>query len=94
MKITTQLHASIDCPANEPSTYCCFPSNMTEYGYVHLGEVEIEIEPISGKDLVTRSVEILRKKQETIKQNAHNQVEALQERINSMLCLEYKGDEQ
>lgn len=73
--------------------YCVHACDMSEYGYVMLGSVNVEFEFTlpSHAEQVRREVEMLNLKKSEILAETHRKVTELQERIDSLLCIENKG---
>lgn len=88
--ITKEMYVHLD--KYNPGEYQLHSCDMTEYGYVLIDKVIIEVsfnEPETG-ELVRREVEMLKAKQAEVNGKAYAEVKALQNRIDSLLCIEHK----
>ena len=65
--------------------------DMSEYGYVFLGEVEVSVDYELPDDFnfTQRQIDALRKEQKRILAESQNKVTEIEEQIQSMLCLEH-----
>ena len=67
--------------------------DMSEYGYTFLGftkEVSVEFDVPDDFDLTAEEIKALREQQKRIQADAQRQVVEIEERIQSMLAIEYK----
>lgn len=99
MKVTTKMLAHKRAPSDLVSglyqnedEFQLWPTDMSEYGYVCLGEVDVEFEinPPSSADLVAKEIEGLERQKDGLLAETNRKVQAIQDKINSLLCLEYK----
>lgn len=88
--ITREMFVHLD--KYNPGEYVLHSCDMSEYGYVMVDKVMVEVsfnEPEAG-EMVKREVEMLKAKQAEINGKAYAEVNALQNRIDSLLCIEHK----
>lgn len=90
-KMTVFVHLS-NSQWGAGTEYSLFNLDMTDYGYTLVATSEIEFEEPSRNDVVAGLVRGLRHEQQEIKAEAQSKVNRLQERIDSLLCLEYKEE--
>lgn len=65
-------------------------TDMSEYGYVLLGtvDIEFEFEMPSEAEQVKKEIEMLTAEKNRILAEAHMKTQNIQDQINSLLCLE------
>jgi hypothetical protein len=64
---------------------------LTEYGYVILAEHEVTYD-VPQEDPTPKFVAALEEKVEQIQAKAHIEIEAVKEKIQQLLAIEYKGE--
>lgn len=91
MKTTTKLYIH---KSPYSGGFDVFLSDMTEYGNVLLDTVDVEIEFTvpSEREMVAREVAMLKTEQNRINGEAYAKNKALQDRIDSLLCIECKQE--
>ena len=88
------IHASKDWQNNV--VFSAKSCDMSDYGYTYIGitkTVTIEFEAPDDFNLTEFEIEALRKQQKKIQADAQRQVVEIEERIQSMLAIEYKPAE-
>ena len=69
-----------------------FYSDMSQYGYIFIGEVEVSVDYDLPDNFNYTQAEIdsLRKEQKRIQAEAQNKITRIDEKIQSLLCIEHK----
>ena len=86
MKVTVKTHLHQE-GVGENTRYLFFPNDMSEYGYALIGEREIEVEVPDDYDPRPIIANALRKEQTKIRAESERKINALEERIQSLLAL-------
>jgi hypothetical protein len=88
MKLTACVH----CPVNNPEEYVIFANDMTCYGYVLIQKVEFDF-PEPNRDLVaSECIHALNDKKAAVYKECEERVANLNEQIDKLLALPYKGN--
>lgn len=68
-------------------------SDMSKYGYIFIGEVEVSVDYDLPDNFNYTQAEIdsLRKEQKRIQAEAQNNITRIEEQIQSLLCIEHKA---
>lgn len=69
-----------------------FTSDMSEYGYTYLGDVEVSV-AVPQVDARARMAEMLRAEKQRVLAAAQIKANEIDEKIQSLLALEHKGEE-
>lgn len=75
---------------NDPPVPSLFVTDMSEYGYIHVGEIQIDIpfDPPSQAELIKSRVAELRKEQGELQAK----MTSIEGCIQELLCIEHKED--
>ena len=67
--------------------------DMSKYGYVCIGEVEVSVDfDLPDNFSFTQAeIDVLRKEQKRIQAEAQNKITRIEEKIQSLLCIEHKA---
>ena len=67
--------------------------DMSKYGYIFIGEVEVSVDYDLPDNFNYTQAEIdsLRKEQKRIQAEAQNNITRIEEKIQSLLCIEHKA---
>ena len=68
-------------------------SDMSQYGYIFIGEVEVSVDydlP-DNFNYTQAEIDVLRKEQKRIHAEAQNKITRIEEKIQSLLCIEHKA---
>lgn len=72
--------------------YHAFSSDMSAYGYAYICDRTITIDLPDEFNATAAEIAMLRKKADEIQWRAQAKVNAIQEQISKLLCLEHKPD--
>lgn len=72
-------------------SYTAQSCDMSDYGYVLLGQQTIMFEIPSENDMVKKEIDMLNAKANKLKLDAHLAVEKIEEKIQSLLAIEDKS---
>lgn len=86
MKVTLHFHANKY--GDEP---LIFTSDMSEYGYPHLGTV-IGIVQVPQKDPVKAEIEMLEKARDQVRRELSDKLNNIEQRIRELAAIEYKSE--
>ncbi len=87
MKVKGIAHCALNSDPALPSSYQIWATDMSDYGYIKIHEVEFDVTPLTQEEYVRGAVGELKNKQQKIRAQAESQVNTLQEQINNLLCL-------
>lgn len=91
MKVKSFLHAQI-YSSDTKVDYTIFPTDMSDYGYLLVKELEVEIgAPVKRDVLVGKQIESLLKKKKEIEAQAWKDTQAIEEAIQNLQALTYNG---
>lgn len=67
--------------------------DMSEYGYIYIGKVEVSVDYDLPENFnfTQCEIDLLRKEQKRIQAEAQMKVVRIEEKIQSLLCIEHKG---
>lgn len=90
-EITVYIHAHRDY--KDEIKFSAFGCDMSQYGYTLLEtkQVSVEFDIADDFNLDAEEIKAMRAEQKRILAEAQNQVTRLEERIQSMLCIEHKA---
>lgn len=89
-------HSSPECARaddlQDPDRLCFTNNDMRDRGWLCVGEAEVTLTiNITEEDLALSMCDTLRKQIQKIQADAHREVNRLQDRINQLQVLTYKG---
>jgi hypothetical protein len=89
MKIirTLQVHLDDKNMFTEDSHLSYFMTDMADYGYVKIGEVQIEID-VDPKEINLATIRMLRVELQKVKERAFEKQTGIEGKIQNLLCLE------
>ena len=92
IKQTAFVHAEKDCVKGGHNLVLYY-SDMSQYGYIFIGEVEVSVDfDLPDNFSFTQAeIDVLRKEQKRIQAEAQNKVTRIEEKIQSLLCIEHKA---
>ncbi len=92
IKKTMFVHAEKDYSAERSFKLNLMACDMSKYGYIKIGEVEVSVDYDLPENFNFTQAEIdaLRKEQKRIQAEAQNKITQIEEHIQSLLCLEHK----
>lgn len=96
MKVKAMLHAEYNkyAEAGQPRfSFMFYPCDMSKYGYIYLGEFEVDVKPPTEKKLVLKQIECLREKEQQVQAEAFNVCEQIRDEVQALLCLEDKSND-
>jgi len=88
MKVKVWLNNSY---GRSESDYFFSNSNMSPYGYSHIGEAEIAVTLFPEADVTASRISMLNSQIEKIKADAGKQIDALQVQISKLQALTYEA---
>lgn len=94
MKQKMHLHAQYNSYVVEGESRFSFTfhgCDMSEYGYIYLGERELELEVPTEKELTLAQIAMLRAKEMKIQAQAYKECERVREEIQKLLAIEDKS---
>lgn len=94
MKLITKLHAEFDRYAKEGTTrfkFSFYSSDMSNYGYLFIRDIELEVDAPSESELVLKQIEALRLKEQKLQAETHKICEVIRDEIQKLLCIEDKS---
>lgn len=67
--------------------------DMSKYGYIFIGEVEVSVnyDLPDNFNYTQAEIDVLRKEQKRIQAEAQNNITRIEEKIQSLLCIEHKA---
>jgi len=95
MKIQAYLHASYNTYAEggDPKFSFNFQGcDMSQYGYIFLGEHELDLPVPDEKELLLAQVKVLKAKEMKIQAEAYKECERVREEIQKLMAIEYQGE--
>ncbi len=63
--------------------------DLSNQGYAYVGEVRIRIDMVEEDDILANQIRGLKREQEEVRVNSERRVMQIQERIDSLLALDY-----
>ena len=92
IKQTAFVHAEKDYVKGGHNLVLYF-SDMSQYGYIFIGEVEVSVDyDLPDNFSFTQAeIDVLRKEQKRIQAEAQNNITRIEEKIQSLLCIEHKA---
>ena len=92
IKQTAFVHAKKDYVKGGHNLVLYF-SDMSQYGYIFIGEVEVSVDfDLPDNFSFTQAeIDVLRKEQKHIQAEAQNKITRIEEKIQSLLCIEHKA---
>ena len=92
IKQTAFVHAEKDYVKGGHNLVLYF-SDMSQYGYIFIGEVEVSVDfDLPDNFSFTQAeIDVLRKEQKRIQAEAQNKITRIEEKIQSLLCIEHKA---
>jgi len=92
IKSTMFVHAQKEYGGEEEFKLNLLSCDMSQYGYILIGEVEVSVDYDLPDNLNITQLEIdsLRKAQKRIQAEAQNNITRIEEQIQSLLCIEHK----
>ena len=90
--ITTKLHVHAEKSWSGNVSFKALGADMSEYGYIHLCEVDVEV-PFELPDdfsFTTEEIRVLKEQKKAIQAEANRKIVQIEERIQSLLCIEHK----
>lgn len=87
--LTLCLHANTKY--GDSKEVLAFANDMTEFGYTYLGDVTVTV-PVPQVDVRQRMVESLREEKKKLLAETQVKINAIDERIQSLLALEHKTE--
>ena len=93
IKVKAFVHASLSEYAEGGVRYTVFSVDMSDNSYILVEEIEVEIERPAYETIVNGTVTALRKLQKNKLAEAQSEVNKIEERIQSLLCIENKPSE-
>lgn len=91
MKLKLYVHASWS-EIQKKWTFAAFNCNMSSCGYTMLEQIEVDYDPPPDSVLIAGTINVFRAEQDRIRAESQSKVEALQRKIDDMLCIEYKPE--
>ena len=87
------IHAVKDYSAEGSLKLNLMACDMSKYGYILIGEVEVSVDYDLPENFNFTQAEIdaLRKEQKRIQAEAQNNITRIEEQIQSLLCIEHKA---
>ena len=93
IKSTMFVHARKSYFGEEEFKLNLMACDMSNYGYVCIGEVEVSVDydlP-DNFNYTQAEIDVLRKEQKRIQAEAQNNITRIEEKIQSLLCIEHKA---
>ena len=92
IKSTMFVHAEKAYFGEEEFNLSLLACDMSQYGFILIGEVEVSVDYDLPDNLNITQLEIdsLRKAQKRIQAEAQNNITRIEEKIQSLLCIEHK----
>lgn len=86
------IHAEKDYSAEGSFKLNLMACDMSQYGYILIGEVEVsaDYELPENFNFTQAEIDALRKEQKRIQADANNKITRIEEHIQSLLCIEHK----
>ncbi len=95
LSITKTVHIGLDDISNNENTkFSFFDCDMSEYGYVVLGEQEISIEIPDDFNPIPLKVRAIENEKRKIQLDCETKIIALNEKIQKLLCIEAPKQEE
>ena len=93
IKETMVVHAKKDYSSEGSFKLCLLACDMSEYGYIKIGEVEVsaDYDLPESFNFTQAEIDSLRKEQKRIQAEAQNNITRIEEKIQSLLCIEHKA---
>ena len=93
IKSTMFVHAQKSYFGEEEFNLSLLACDMSEYGYIFIGEVEVSVnyDLPDNFNITQLEIDSLRKEQKRIQAEAQNNITRLEEKIQSLLCIEHKA---
>ena len=92
IKKTMFVHAEKAYFGEEEFKLSLMACDMSKYGYIFIGEVEVSVnyDLPDNFNYTQAEIDVLRKEQKRIQAEAQNNITRIEEQIQSMLCIEHK----
>ena len=92
IKSTMFVHAEKEYGGEEEFKLKLLACDMSQYGFILIGEVEVSVDYDLPDNFNYTQAEIdsLRKEQKRIQAEAQNNITRIEEKIQSLLCIEHK----
>ena len=92
IKKTMFVHAEKAYFGEEEFKLSLMACDMSKYGYIFIGEVEVSVnyDLPDNFNYTQAEIDSLRKEQKRIQAKAQNNITRIEEQIQSMLCIEHK----
>lgn len=93
MRIKAMLHVRRNY--ENDLIYSVYESSMSEYGYVCLGDITINItkKEITQQEYSVLKIKQLEESKKKIQAKAYQEVQKVEEEIQKLLCIEHKPEE-
>jgi len=91
IQITTLLHMQAPAYGETEPTFRLYPFDMSRHGCALIGERTVEVDVPEEFDPKPALINALREEQAEIRAEAQGKVNRIEERIQSLLCLENKA---
>ena len=93
IKKTMFVHAEKAYFGEEEFNLSLLACDMSQYGFILIGEVEVSVDydlP-DNFNFTQAEIDVLRKEQKRIQAEAQNNITRIEEKIQSLLCIEHKA---
>ena len=92
IKKTMFVHAEKAYFGEEEFKLSLMACDMSKYGYIFIGEVEVSVnyDLPDNFNYTQAEIDSLRKEQKRIQAKAQNNITRIEEQIQSLLCIEHK----
>ena len=93
IKKTMFVHAEKAYFGEEEFKLNLMACDMSKYGYIFIGEVEVSVnyDLPDNFNYTQAEIDVLRKEQKRIQAEAQNNITRIEEKIQSLLCIEHKA---
>ena len=93
IKKTMFVHAQKSYFGEEEFMLNLMSCDMSQFGYIFIGEVEVSVnyDLPDNFNYTQAEIDVLRKEQKRIQAEAQNKITRIEEKIQSLLCIEHKA---
>ena len=84
-----KIKGFVHCHITDMERYNIFDCTMSEYGYICLGEIEVEADVPPLADRTAEAIRIYRAQQDKIQQKARDQIAGIEEQIRNLSLFTY-----